>query len=466
MKCPSCNNENLANYNFCLTCGYDLKAYREAFPHGVPPAGPTPEPARTGYQERAATPPPTAVATESGVWADLSANASLAAQTFPPAPKVAMADTVVSKEGTVTQSTPPGTLPPVQMPPPPSMPPRLGTPSQAYMVPDIGSRPMAPLSPLLPLTPAPGGALPRAATQGMSPPAAAPPAIVTTPPVSQTAEVPVGASGGLPCAQCGAMNGAGMRFCGSCGGRLSSGHDTSVPHALAGPPRTMFMHAADTAAQLQQQRICKLVTIDQSGREGMTFTIKSGETLCGRVNGVVLFFDDPYVSPTHCQFGFFGQQLKVTDQGSLNGVYVRLRAELELQGDEHVRIGRQLFRFEYLDKPSLHLATTAGDDSKFWGSPTPAAFARLVQILDDGRMGEVRLLCGDKTQIGREQGEILLPTDGFVSGKHCVFTNQGGRVTLTDVGSSNGTYVRIRDGDVGHGDFLLVGNQMLRVEII
>jgi pSer/pThr/pTyr-binding forkhead associated (FHA) protein len=90
-----------------------------------------------------------------------------------------------------------------------------------------------------------------------------------------------------------------------------------------------------------------------------------------------------------------------------------------------------------------------------------------VQILEDGRTGEIRLLVGERAQVGREVGDIVIPTDGFISGRHCVFALQQGQPTLADLGSSNGTYIRVRgEAEVGHGDFVLVGNQMLRVEIV
>jgi pSer/pThr/pTyr-binding forkhead associated (FHA) protein len=252
-----------------------------------------------------------------------------------------------------------------------------------------------------------------------------------------------------------------MKFCGNCGQRL----DAAPAAADGGGGRTLFMHAADVVAP--REKLCKLVTIDQSGREGMTFTIKSGETVCGRENGIILFFDDPYVSPTHCRFAFHGGQLKVIDQGSLNGVYLRVRQDRRLASGDLLRIGRQLYRYETLASAAFQVKKAEGDTSRIWGSPVGGAFGRLVQILDDGRTGEIRLLAGERCQVGREVGDIVIPTDGFISGRHCAFSAQNGETVLTDLGSSNGTYVRIRgEADVAHGDFLLVGNQMLRVEII
>ncbi|MBM4283200.1 MAG: FHA domain-containing protein [Deltaproteobacteria bacterium] len=253
-----------------------------------------------------------------------------------------------------------------------------------------------------------------------------------------------------------------MKFCGNCGKRL----DGTAPAAGGGAARTMFMHAAGAVAAVRE-KLCKLVTIDQTGREGMTFTLKSGETLCGREHGVILFFDDPYISPMHCRFAFHEGNLRVIDQGSLNGVYLRVREERRLAAGDFIRVGRQLFRFESLSHAAYQVKKTDGDNSRIWGSPTGTAFGRLVQILEDGRTGEIRLLTGDRCQIGREAGDIVVPTDGFVSGRHCAFVAQQGETVLTDLGSSNGTYVRIRgEADVAHGDFLLVGDQMLRVEIV
>lgn len=253
-----------------------------------------------------------------------------------------------------------------------------------------------------------------------------------------------------------------MKFCGNCGKRLDG--NAEVGAAPAGG-RTMFMHAADL--QLPVEKVCKLVTIDHTGREGMTFTLKKGETVCGRVNGIILFFDDPYVSPTHALFSFENGQLTVTDKGSLNGVYRRLRGEHPLVDGDFLRIGRQLFRFEDMKHAQEQVVRDEGDDAQIWGSPAAAAFGRLVQILEDGRTGEIRLLSGDRCDLGREQGEIVFPTDGFISGRHCSFLRQGEGAVVKDLGSSNGTYARIRErAEVSHGEFLLIGNQMLRVEIV
>jgi predicted component of type VI protein secretion system len=68
---------------------------------------------------------------------------------------------------------------------------------------------------------------------------------------------------------------------------------------------------------------------------------------------------------------------------------------------------------------------------------------------------------------GRERGDILFSEDGYVSGLHCrIAPDSDGSIYLTDVGSSNGTFVRLsRDHVLSHGDILLMGQQLFRVDI-
>jgi pSer/pThr/pTyr-binding forkhead associated (FHA) protein len=72
---------------------------------------------------------------------------------------------------------------------------------------------------------------------------------------------------------------------------------------------------------------------------------------------------------------------------------------------------------------------------------------------------------GEGILIGRESGDITFPDDGYVSGRHCrVFGDDNG-VYLEDLDSSNGTYIRVRTGQVvPFGTTLLVGQQLFRIE--
>jgi pSer/pThr/pTyr-binding forkhead associated (FHA) protein len=67
-------------------------------------------------------------------------------------------------------------------------------------------------------------------------------------------------------------------------------------------------------------------------------------------------------------------------------------------------------------------------------------------------------------QLGRERGDVLFPEDGYVSGLHGRLTCDGTKVMLTDLGSSNGTFVRLgEETELQSGDILLMGQQLFRV---
>ena len=71
----------------------------------------------------------------------------------------------------------------------------------------------------------------------------------------------------------------------------------------------------------------------------------------------------------------------------------------------------------------------------------------------------------DDIYLGRDRGQITFPKDGYVSGCHAVVARRDGRVFLKDLGSSNGTYVRLKEEvALNDGDHLLIGQQLLRVE--
>ena len=57
------------------------------------------------------------------------------------------------------------------------------------------------------------------------------------------------------------------------------------------------------------------------------------------------------------------------------------------------------------------------------------------------------------------------PVDGTPIFKQTVILGADGSFQLNDLGSRNGTYVRIRgERELAHGDYLFIGQQLLRVE--
>jgi pSer/pThr/pTyr-binding forkhead associated (FHA) protein len=317
--------------------------------------------------------------------------------------------------------------------------------------PATGAAPAAPATGAKPAAPATGAApaAPPAASKPATPAAAAKPAAPATgakPAVSDT----------IPCPSCGTPVGVTAAFCSSCGQKMGE---------EGGKGSTMFMHQVAPGA-VDKPR-ARMVLIKPDGTEGTVFTIAAEKTTLGRSKGTIMFPKDQYVSPAHAEIQFGGGKLTIVDLNSLNGVYYKITKETRIFPGTYFRIGRQLLRLEVPgDFQDMKLDTPEGDDSDFWGSPPPQVWARLVQVLEGGKIGEIHLLTQGEVMIGREDGEIRFPEDGFISSRHCMLNNKDGDCYLRDLGSSNGTYLRIRENqELANNDRVQIGNQVLKVDM-
>jgi pSer/pThr/pTyr-binding forkhead associated (FHA) protein len=252
------------------------------------------------------------------------------------------------------------------------------------------------------------------------------------------------------CPFCGVRLEASFRFCGHCGRQVADEAPTS-----SGPAAT----AADPAPAGDARRGLRLVPVRQDGLPGPVRALGAAPVACGRVRGELLFGDDPTVSPEHARFVVRGDRSFVEDLGSVNGTFLRLRAPQPLASGDEVRLGRQLLRVEPVPRP------IEGAGARPWGSTDPGYRARLTQLLDGGGTGEVFPLRKGENTVGREAGQICFPADRYVSARHARVDVSDAGLVISDLGSSNGTFVRITaPAPVRPGDQVLVGMQLIRVE--
>ena len=203
----------------------------------------------------------------------------------------------------------------------------------------------------------------------------------------------------------------------------------------------------------------RLVLIRPDGAEGGVHSLNDGENHVGR-GSAPLFEGDLYLSPRHAEFILGPDGLTVRDLRSLNGVFVKITGEEALESGDIMRIGQELLRFEIIAPPA-----PVEDGTEVAGTPNPGFWGRLSVIVGRDVDGSAFPLFGDAIVLGRERGDILFPEDGYVSGTHARISLRDGRVYLTDVGSSNGTFLRIRsDRKVPTGSFILMGQQLFRTE--
>lgn len=206
-----------------------------------------------------------------------------------------------------------------------------------------------------------------------------------------------------------------------------------------------------------------LTALRADGSEAGTFRLPDAPTVTvGRDTGSI-FAGDSYLSPRHASFTRRGGQIVVKDEGSLNGVYLKLKPNepWPLQYDDVFRIGQEIIRFEEL-KPQPR----SSDGVERFGSPGKGYIGRIALVIGRDTTGNAFPIPERGIHCGRERGDVLFSEDGYVSGLHCrVHRAQDGKIYLTDVGSSNGTFIRIRsEHPIRPGDILLMGQQLFRFD--
>jgi pSer/pThr/pTyr-binding forkhead associated (FHA) protein len=249
------------------------------------------------------------------------------------------------------------------------------------------------------------------------------------------------------CRSCSSGVPSGHKFCGRCG--------TGVPLEVLNA-QTLFF------GDMQNPAKAKLILIRGEGMDGLSFHLKAEQHIVGR-QGQLVFPDDPFVSPRHANFFYRDGKLVVRDEGSLNGVYIRVRGTVDISPADTFLSGEQVFRLDLTPKPS---DGQDPDGTYFYSSPKHPSPFRLTQMLQSGAVGMTVCARGTSLQIGREGGDLNFPGDLYMSGSHCRIEEKNGKFTLTDLNSRNGTYVRIKsERELGHGDYLFIGRKLLRVEL-
>jgi pSer/pThr/pTyr-binding forkhead associated (FHA) protein len=256
------------------------------------------------------------------------------------------------------------------------------------------------------------------------------------------------AAGPIICASCGAEVQDGFAFCGSCG--------TPVPGAQS------HVSAIPDSVEGQIELGARLVLIKPDGSEGGHVEIPESEVAIGRDAGG-FFASDPFLSPTHAILRADGSTVSIKDAGSLNGIFQKMTANepVELQTGSIFRIGQELILFEEIDR-----GNTASDGTEKMGSPIEGLWGRIALIVGRGRIGSAFPIGGDGVVLGRERGNIIFPEDGYVSGLHVKIYTEDNKFYVVDLGSSNGSFVKLTDeGVFESGSYILMGQQLFRIDL-
>ncbi len=228
------------------------------------------------------------------------------------------------------------------------------------------------------------------------------------------------------------------------------GHATPAPVAEPAVAAVPSLAAAPVVARADEPTVKKapagrrLVSILASGVEANEFPVKpDGSTTIGRHGADVAFPEDLGLSDIHARIIAAPDGYRVRDEGSAEGVFLQPGSgrTVAVEAGSIVRAGRQWL--------------VVSDDRSH-----PA----LIHYDSTGRLIATHDLKTGTVIFGRQSPDVTIaPDDGSLSRRHFAAVLQDGRLGVKDLGSGNGTYVKVA-GEMllEHGDRLHLGGQVLQ----
>jgi pSer/pThr/pTyr-binding forkhead associated (FHA) protein len=290
----------------------------------------------------------------------------------------------------------------------------------------------------------------------------------------------------IKCGRCGNLNAGDVLFCQYCGTRLveqrlpdavsvdrapASNRSTDrliepSPQLAHAPPALGPMAGAVRGAMNQQQQTgFRLVVVHRDGTDGITYNLLGDQIDIGRTEGDLLF-EDPHLAPRHARIVASLTGRVLTPLETRNGVYVRLRGPVDLQDGDYLLMGKQVLKFETVSEPERNVRPALEHGVVVFGTPVRPPWARLKQITPAGVGRDVFHLTRPDIVLGREIGDIIFSEDEFMSRRHAQVSYRNGRGHIEDLGSSNGTFLRLRGPHgLASGDLIRLGDELLRFEI-
>jgi pSer/pThr/pTyr-binding forkhead associated (FHA) protein len=265
----------------------------------------------------------------------------------------------------------------------------------------------------------------------------------------------------IKCVRCGNGNSDEVVFCQFCGTRL-------VAEPLPEPMREIAVGSPGPLARggvAAYDRGFRLVVVHRDGTDGMAYSLMGHQIDIGRTDGDLLF-DDPHLAPRHARIVVSPNGWVLSPLELRNGVYLRLRAPIELSDGDYFLIGKQVLRYEICSEAERNIHAAVEHGVALFGTPTRPAWARLRQVTPNGVTRDMHHLSRNEVVLGREQGDIVFSEDEFMSRRHAQLSLRAGRGRLEDLGSSNGSFLRLRGPqNLNSGDLIRLGDELLRFEL-
>lgn len=131
-----------------------------------------------------------------------------------------------------------------------------------------------------------------------------------------------------------------------------------------------------------------------------------------------------------------------------------------LESVEEIRRATRVERLPQQDEPA------AADDTQVFRPALRPPTALLCVLFDGREDGEWRRICQPSFIIGRVEGDLVIPHDNMISTRHAEISHRRDgekyRWYLSDLQSTNGTYVRVGRSVLNSGQEILIGRRRYR----
>ncbi len=232
------------------------------------------------------------------------------------------------------------------------------------------------------------------------------------------------------------------------------------------PANGRNVNSAATARAIAEPPVVgRLVPLNRDGSAGRALPLPVGSFDVGRTEGDLSFGEDLFLADPHARLVCESGGIVCQPIDRVNGVFLRLRGRHVLSDGDTLLVGRQLLRFDVIGAAESQPPMVTQHGVRRFGSADRATWGRLRQLTIAGTTADVWHLTRDEMILGREEGDFTFSDDEFMSRRHALFRHDGASLTLEDLGSSNGTFVRLRGPQpIVVGDVLRMGDQLMRLE--
>jgi pSer/pThr/pTyr-binding forkhead associated (FHA) protein len=232
------------------------------------------------------------------------------------------------------------------------------------------------------------------------------------------------------------------------------------------PAQPMGAVAASSPTLVEEPAAtARLVLVQSDGSDGTVYSLSGEQVDMGRSEGALVFADDRFLAPRHARLERREDRWIIAPLEPRNGIFVRLREPVDLGDCDTFLVGKQVFRFERVPDIERDPAAAIEHGVHLFGTPGKQPWARLFMVTTSGVSRDVFYLTRAEIVLGREEGDYIFPDDEFMSRRHVAISESRGRARMDDLGSSNGTYLRLRgERELRPGDMIRLGDQLLRYE--